>query len=358
MRRIVLPLIIITTLLILMNWFIYSMATQSFVGSSTWLAFIIGLGVALMPISMLLTMTRFRKKLRFVTLSGYIWMGVFTIAFFFAFVQFIFSLLSVPIHSSWVLYATLVISLWALRINFKTPKLVTHKIKGPEFLKGLRLLQISDLHIGMPTLRQSWLDRVVDKIHLADPHYVVVTGDLVDAPFEEASPLLDPLARIKVTKFYVTGNHEYIRGGDWEKRLIELGFSALHNSHEIVSHKNGDLLIAGVPDRRVSGFNRSLESNPDLALTTSRSVDYKILLAHQPGSVFDLKHQTCDLVLSGHTHGGQIFPFGILARFANPVIKGFKTINGIKVFAHQGTGFWGPPMRWFTRCEIVVFEWH
>lgn len=357
MRRAALPFTIITTILVLLHWFIYSMAAQSFSEAPVWLAITLGVGVFLMPTSMMITMTSLREKLKYFTLIGYVWMGVFMIAFFFAIVQLIFSLLSVPVHSSWMLYATLVIALWSLRINFMTPKLITHKLKGPEFLKGLRLLQISDLHIGMPTLRKAWLQKVVDRILDVNPNFVVVTGDLVDAPFEDASPMLDPLAQIKVLKFYVTGNHEYIRGGDWEKRLRELGFNALHNSNEIITHKNGELMIAGVPDRRVSGFMRNLESKPDLALATTKPVDYKILLAHQPGTVFDLQHEKCDLLLSGHTHGGQIFPFGVFVRMANPVVKGFKMINDIQVFSHQGTGFWGPPMRWFTRCEIVVFEW-
>jgi uncharacterized protein len=101
-----------------------------------------------------------------------------------------------------------------------------------------------------------------------------------------------------------------------------------------------------------------IQTNPDLSLQTSTSVDYKILLAHEPGSVFDLRSEKCDLILSGHTHGGQIFPFGFFARLVNPVVSGFKTINSIRVFAHQGTGYWGPPMRWFTRCEIVIFEYY
>lgn len=356
MSRIALPLFIITTILALLNWFIYSMAALSFTTPPDWLALTITFGVVLMPTSMILTMTPLREKLRYVTLIGYVWMGVFTIAFFFAFVQLLFSLFSVPVHSSWVLYATLIISLWSLRINFTGPKIVSHKLKGPDFLRGLRLLQISDLHIGMPLLREAWLQKVVDRIQDTKTDLMVVTGDLTDAPYEDSSHLLNPLAQIKIPKFYITGNHEYIRGGDWEARLRQLGFNTLHNTHEIISRNQGQLMIAGVPDRHVNRFHKALESNPDQALQTTKPVDYKILLAHEPGSVFDFKKETCDLLLSGHTHGGQIFPFGIFVRMANPIVSGFKTINNIRVFSHQGTGYWGPPMRWFTRCEIVVFE--
>jgi predicted MPP superfamily phosphohydrolase len=116
-------------------------------------------------------------------------------------------------------------------------------------------------------------------------------------------------------------------------------------------------MIAGVPDKMAKRFNRTLSSQPDLALKTNQKVDYKILLAHQPSSVFDLVNEKCDLILSGHTHGGQIFPFHLFVRLVQPVVAGFKKINGTLVFAHQGTGFWGPPMRWFSQSEIVKINW-
>jgi predicted MPP superfamily phosphohydrolase len=356
-RRIALPLLIITTIVGLLHWFIYAMSSQSFLETPIWLAVLLTIGVFYMPGAMMLSMTSARKRFRYVILGGYIWMGIFTIAFFFSFVQMFLLFFTVSIHSAWVLIATAIISLWALRINIFGPQVITHKMQGPDKLKGLRLLQISDLHVGMPTLREAWLTEVVTRINHAKPDIVVVTGDLVDAPYDETSPLLSPLTKISVPKFYVTGNHEYIRGGDWEARLHELGFNVLHNSHKIISHKNAQLLIAGVPDRRVNRFNKKLESNPDLALKTSEKVDYKILLAHEPSSVFDIQSEKSDLILSGHTHGGQIFPFGLFVRLDQPVVSGFKMIKGFNVFAHQGTGFWGPPMRWFTRSEIVVFEW-
>ncbi len=358
MRGIAIPLIIITTMLGLLHWFIYTMAALSFVSTPVWLVILLTFGVIFMPGSLLISMSPFRERLRHVIMGGFIWMGIFTIAFFFAIVQLIFSLLALPIHSSWMLYATGIISLWSLRLNVFGPQVVTHKLSGPEFLRGLRVVQISDLHIGMPLLRKAWLQKVVDRIQAARADLVVVTGDLVDAPFDETSPLIDPLAQITARKFYVTGNHEYIRGGDWEARLHDLGFDVLHNSHQIIVRDNGKLLIAGVPDRAVNRFHKKLESNPDQALKTSEKVDYKILLAHEPSSVFDLNKEKCDLLLSGHTHGGQIFPFGIFVRMVQPVVSGFKTIKGTRVFAHQGTGYWGPPMRWFTRCEIVVFEFN
>ncbi len=357
MRGIAIPLIIITTIIGLLHWFIYTMAVQSFALPPAWLAIVLAIGVVFMPGSLLMSMTHFRERLRFIILAGYIWMGIFTIAFFFAIVQLVFSLLALPVHSAWMLYATGIISLWSLRINIFGPQVVTHKLTGPDFLKGLRVLQISDLHVGMPNLREAWLQKVVDRIQAAKADLVMVTGDLVDAPFDETSPLLNPLKQITATKFYVTGNHEYIRGGDWEARLHDLGFHVLHNSHEIISHNGGKLMIAGVPDQRVNSFHKKLESNPDQALKTSEKVDYKILLAHEPSSVFDLSEEKCDLLLSGHTHGGQIFPFGLFVRLQQPVVAGFKIIKGLLVFAHQGTGYWGPPMRWFTRSEIVVFEW-
>ncbi|MGZ3692326.1 MAG: metallophosphoesterase, partial [Pseudobdellovibrio sp.] len=159
-------------------------------------------------------------------------------------------------------------------------------------------------------------------------------------------------------KYYITGNHEYIHGGSiWETKLKNVGFEVLHNTHDLISYKNARLMVAGVPDKMLRRFGIEGVSLPDVALKTNEHTDYKILLAHQPSSVNDIKTETCDLILSGHTHGGQIFPFHLFVRMVQPVVAGFKTIKNINVFAHQGTGLWGPPMRWFSRSEIVVFKW-
>jgi len=251
--------------------------------------------------------------------------------------------------------------------GLKFPNVIVHQISGPEEIKNFKIAQISDLHIGMLYLNQAWLEKVVDKINEQNPDIVAITGDLVEGDFFEISKMLEPLKKIKANcgVFYITGNHEYIHPGDWEQCLQNFGITSLHNENKIIEFKPSvgvatgvvqKILIAGIPDRMVPRFHRHLKSDPDLALRSVENTTYKILLAHEPSSIFDIKNETCDLMLTGHTHGGQIFPFHLGVRLVQPMVSGFKKFGQILVFNHQGTGFWGPPMRWFSRSEIVILK--
>lgn len=356
-RTLATALLLIMALMGFLHWFVYSMAVLSLTQPSPWLLGLFIFGWIMTPGALLLNMSPLKARMLPLIMAGYVWMGSFMILFFFANIQFALLLLGIELDSRWILYVTPVIALYSLRVVFLRPKVVRHVLKGPKFLGGYRMVQISDLHIGQSILGKKWLQGVVDQIQGLNPDVLVITGDLADGMFEKTVPMLEPLKQILIPKYYVTGNHEYITGGDWEKVLKDLGFEVLHNTHSLIKRAEGTLMIAGVPDRAVSRFRPGSISDPDRALQSSESVDYRVLLAHEPSSVFDIKKEKCDLVLSGHTHGGQIFPFGIFVRLQQPVSAGFKVIRGILVFAHMGTGFWGPPMRWLTRCEIVEFSW-
>lgn len=362
-----------------------------------WLVGLLFFGWLSLPAGFLVSLTSWKQRLKLVSWVGYIWMGFFHLLFFSSLFEFILSLLFEHAFSYWNLFFSLVIGIYALFKGLSLPRVITHQLKGPAAMRGFSVVQISDLHIGLLHLNAAWLAKVVQRVNTQNADVFVITGDLVEGPFAEVSPQLEVLKNVKprLEKFYVTGNHEYIHGassqpGDthsWETRLRALGFTTLHNENKVVRYLardasakirddvrvNGDghegftaatstaaearVLFAGVPDRMVPRFNPSLSSKPDEALQTIEKVDYKILLAHEPASRWDLKNETCDLILSGHTHGGQIFPFGLLVRIVQPVVKGFKQMGSVLVFAHQGTGLWGPPMRWFSRGEIVVFKW-
>lgn len=356
-RQLLIPLLIIMSALGLLHWFVFEMVTWEMVEKPMGLVLFMIVAWLSIPTSLLVGMSPAGKSLMPLIIAGYIWLGTFAIAMFFSIVQLGLVIAGADMPQGWMLYAIPVIVLWSLRINITGPQIKKHKVEGPAFMRGLRIVQISDLHVGQSILGEKWLSGVVDQMNSLKPDLVVVTGDLADGLFEVTSPMLEPLARVSCRKFYVTGNHEYIRGGDWEKRLTELGFESLHNTNAVISRGAGSFLVAGVPDRTVSRFSKGLESSPDKALRTSADVGYKLLLAHEPSSVFDIHQEKCDLILAGHTHGGQIFPFGLLVKIQQPVTAGFKIVSGIRVFAHQGTGFWGPPMRWFTRSEIVEFTW-
>lgn len=362
--RRILPFILVIFLIFgFLHYFIFRVATRSVILPEVTytVSFVLFAGLLSMPAGFLVTRMK-SHSLMLLTWYGYIWMGLFTFLFFFALVESLISLVYPHPYSFWILIASAVIGLWSLYQGVSRPKVIRHSLAKKEFA-GLKLVQISDLHVGMLHLNRRWLSGIVDTINSLKPDIVAVTGDLVEGAFSDVSPQLDVLAGLspRYDKFYITGNHEYIHhSGEkrlWERRLEQLGFTTLHNENKVLSYHGYKLLIAGVPDRMVNRFVKSQFSLPDQALKSAEPVDYKILLAHEPSSVFDVKSESCDLVLTGHTHGGQIFPFHLLVKLAQPVVAGFKRINNILVFAHQGTGFWGPPMRWFSRSEIVVFEW-
>lgn len=350
----------ILTVFGLVHYFIYQVVSRSIQSSQYLFAFIIVLTIGLISIPAGFFTSRARnEKLYFISWMGFIWMGLFNFLFFFTLTELALFAFTDHNYSYWVVAATLIIGAWSLFRGLSAPKLVTHYIPN-EKLKGLKLVQISDLHVGMLHLNEIWLSKIVNRINAVKPDIVTITGDLVEGEYLEITPKLEVLKELttKSHKFYITGNHEYINGsGPWETKMEELGFTVLHNQNKLLQYNDARLLMAGVPDRMISRFIRNKNSLPDVALKTENNVDYKILLAHQPTSVFDIKTESCDLILSGHTHGGQIFPFHIFVRMVQPVLAGFKTINGIKVFAHQGTGLWGPPMRWFSRNEIVLIQW-
>lgn len=310
------------------------------------------------PFGMLFSHMR-PQRLKWLTWIGYIWMGFFTILVLFVFAEYVLFLTLDHDRSYWALIVSFLVGLYALWKGLKPPSLIKYQMKGPASMAGFKVAQISDVHLGMLNLNKAWFEKVLHRINAENPDVLAITGDMTDAPFLSVKPILQAFTVLKpeIQKFYITGNHEYINPGLWENEIAHFGVQVLHNENQIIKYKDAHILMAGVPDISVSRFRPDLHSKPDEALKTTQSVDYRILLAHQPPSVNQIKTEKCDLVLTGHTHGGQIFPFHIFVRMANPVIKGFKTINNILVFNHQGTGFWGPPMRWFSRSEIVIFEW-
>lgn len=353
-------LLIITSILGVIHFLIYLVTAPDL--PEIWhlpLAILLGVGLLSIPLGLAFSHGPWRERLMPVTLFAYFWLGFFFLNFSFVLVQLLLSFVFDHHHSYWPLIASLLAGAWATYSALSPPRIITHELNGPPAMKDVTLVQVSDLHVGMPFLNQKWLAKQVARINALQPDFVAVTGDLADGPFEQVSIALSPLANLKpkIRKFYVTGNHEFIRGGDWERRLLELGFTVLHNTHEIFERTGEKFMIAGVPDRIIVSRGSNFESSPYKALASRENVSYRILLAHEPKSVFNLKDEKCDLLLSGHTHGGQIFPFSIFVRMAQPVVRGFKKINGVLVFAHMGTGFWGPPMRWLTSSEIVRFHW-
>lgn len=247
-------------------------------------------------------------------------------------------------------------SLWnGLRPITAKPLTVTLK-RLPKSLDGLRIAQITDLHVG-PMVGRKWVRQVVDKVNALKPDLIAVTGDMVDGPVEELSGHVAPLADLTAPLgvFFVTGNHEYYSGVEpWCAHFANLGLRVLRN--ERVSIKTGlqedSFDLAGVDDWRSRQFPGE---GPNLPKALAGRDPHKtvILLAHQPAAVDEASLHNVDLQLSGHTHGGQIWPFKYLVYLQQPYVEGLHQHRDTQVYVSPGTGFWGPPMRFGTAAEIT-----
>lgn len=224
-----------------------------------------------------------------------------------------------------------------------------------EGLHGVRVVQISDIHIG-PTLDRHFLQRVVEQVNALEPDLIAVTGDLVDGSVrtlrEEVAPLSGLRAPLGV--YYVTGNHEYYHGGAaWAAEVARLGLTVLHNEHRVIERSEARLVVAGVTDHEGGRMDPAHACRPDLALQGAPEGVPRLLLAHQPRTAFLAKGLGVDLQLSGHTHGGQLFPFMFFVKLQQPVIRGLANIAGVRVYTSRGTGYWGPPLRLGPAPEIT-----
>jgi predicted MPP superfamily phosphohydrolase len=223
------------------------------------------------------------------------------------------------------------------------------KLRGlPPELAGFRLVQISDVHVG-PLLRKDWVAHVVDQIRALSPDLVAITGDLVDGRVHELREHVAPLARIDARRgvYFVTGNHEYYSGvEEWYAHLPTLGVRPLRNERVEVAP---GLELAGIEDPT---------GDPDLtgALHGRDPASALVLLAHQPRQFAEAARHGVPLTLSGHTHGGQIWPFSWVVALAQPYLAGLHRRGDSQLYVSRGTGFWGPPMRVFAPAEITLLK--
>ena len=237
-----------------------------------------------------------------------------------------------------------------------------HVIKENIFLKNLpsefenyKIAQISDLHVG-PTIKRPYVEKVFDTIANVNPDMLAVTGDLVDGSVEnlrsDLEPFKDMIARDGT--FFVTGNHEYYSGVDrWLDETDRLGMTNLINSKTIIERQGSEICIAGITDFRAHQIKKSHRSNPKSALNNVRKNVPKIVLAHQPNSIFSVHDAGADLQLSGHTHGGQFVPFNFPTKLANAYLSGLYNHEGTQIYVNRGTGYWGPPLRLGIPSEVT-----
>jgi predicted MPP superfamily phosphohydrolase len=224
-------------------------------------------------------------------------------------------------------------------------------------LDGLKVVLLTDTHYG-PIDRVRWSQGVTEVVNRLDADIVAHTGDIADGTVAMRTAQAAPLGDIKakMQRVYVTGNHEYFGEADgWLRHMRTLGWEPLHNRHLVVERGGDRLVVAGVDDRTAAGTG--LDGHRADHATALAGADPQLpilLLAHQPKQIADAVTHGVDLQLSGHTHGGQIWPFHYLVRVDQPVVQGLtRHSERTQLFTSRGTGFWGPPFRVFAPSEIT-----
>jgi predicted MPP superfamily phosphohydrolase len=252
-----------------------------------------------------------------------------------------------------------VITAWGFLNARRTASVVTVDVPIrdlPPALHGFTIAQISDVHIG-PTIRGDYLEAIVQAVNRIGADMVAVTGDLVDGRVQELAPHVAPLAALRSRHgtYFVTGNHEYYSGATpWIHELRRLGVIVLVNEHVVLQHGDAALLVAGVTDWSAHHFDPSQRSDPQAALAGApREAAVRVLLAHQPRSAEAAERAGFQLQLSGHTHGGQFWPWNLFVRFQQPFTAGLHRLRALWVYVSRGTGYWGPPKRFGAPSEIT-----
>ncbi|MEC8424977.1 MAG: metallophosphoesterase [Myxococcota bacterium] len=230
----------------------------------------------------------------------------------------------------------------------------------PPALHGLRIVQLSDIHVG-PTIRRSYLQAIVDRVNELTPDLVAITGDLIDGSVAVRGPDVAPLADLKARHgtFFCTGNHEYYSGvHEWLAELERLGVKPLVNAHTVLEHDGARFLVAGVTDYSAARMEPSHATDPEQAIAGApEGLGARVLLAHQPRSAYAAAAlDFFDLQLSGHTHGGQYAPWTALVQLVQPFAVGLHRLRRMWIYTSRGTGYWGPPVRLAAPSEITVLR--
>ncbi len=255
----------------------------------------------------------------------------------------------------------IVLSVWGYVEAMRVPRVRRAEVRIPRLgtgLDGARVVLLTDTHYG-PIDRTRWSARVVAAVNALDADVVCHTGDIADGTVarrrSQSAHLGDVRARL--ARAYVTGNHEYFGEAEgWLEHMRELGWEPLHNRHLVLERDDARLILAGVDDRTAKSSGRPGHGADHGAALAGADPDVPVLLlAHQPKQIDAAVAHGVDLQLSGHTHGGQIWPFHFLVRLDQPVLHGL-TRHGdrTQLYTSRGAGFWGPPLRVFAPSEISL----
>ncbi|MEU9389190.1 metallophosphoesterase [Streptomyces sp. NPDC048324] len=222
--------------------------------------------------------------------------------------------------------------------------------KLPRAAHGYRIAVVSDIHLG-PVLGRDFAQKVVDTINSTQPDIVAVVGDLVDGSVKNLGPAAAPLRQLRAPSYFVTGNHEYFSGAEqWIEEVRRLGLHPLENARTELPYFD----LAGVND--IAGESEGQGPDFGRALGDRDTARACVLLAHQPVQIHEAVRHHVDLQLSGHTHGGQLWPGNFLAAAANPTVAGLERYGDTQLYVSRGAGAWGPPTRVGAPSDITVIE--
>lgn len=228
----------------------------------------------------------------------------------------------------------------------------------PPELAGFTIVQLSDIHVG-PTIKRDYVQAIVNRVNELDADLVAITGDVVDGSVDQLRAHTAPLGGLlsRHGSYFVTGNHEYYSGAaPWMREFERIGLRGLHNRHVVINHRGGRFVLAGVTDYSAGAFDAAHASDPHAALAGSPADLPRILLAHQPRSAPAADAAGFHLQLSGHTHGGQFWPWNFFVPLQQPFTAGLHRHGGLQVYTSRGTGYWGPPKRFGAPSEITVLR--
>lgn len=226
----------------------------------------------------------------------------------------------------------------------------------PAGLHGFTIAQITDIHVG-PTIKRPYLQAIVDTVNRLQADMVAITGDLVDGSVRELAPHVAPLSTLasRHGTYFVMGNHDYYSGGHaWIQALRQLGLRVLLNEHVVLTHNATPMVVAGVTDYTAHHFDPAHQSDPHAAIRGAPDDAIKMLLAHQPRSADAASQAGFHLQLSGHTHGGQFWPWRFFVPLQQPFVAGLHRLRSMWIYTSRGTGYWGPPKRFGAPSEITL----
>jgi predicted MPP superfamily phosphohydrolase len=246
----------------------------------------------------------------------------------------------------------------SMRSGLRDPELRRVEVslaRWPAQLDGFRIVQLSDIHIG-PILDRTFAQRLVDRVNALEPDLVAITGDLVDGAVKQVAGEVAPFGELRARHgvFFVTGNHDHYSGvRAWCDCLTGLGIRVLRNERVEIRDRDACFDLVGVDDHRGSHLGDDGGEDLDRAFAGRDPDRPGVLLAHDPSTFKRASQRPIDLQLSGHTHGGQMWPFHYLVRLAIPFVAGRYRRSGSELYVSSGTGFWGPPMRLLAPAEIT-----